>query len=232
MFLTNHFLAFQGWPETRILIPLGCISQVEKGNTLHIIPNAIRIMYDGEEYFFGSFANRGKCYQNLCALVEEAKKLVVPGKENEAPWAQRDLVFGYQKDSMLVIGGRRPSVSENIADTSGENSNGTSNGSTARTDRSNSMQDDAPPTPKSARKSSVPPITQNMRPALPDEPADNISFNGLFEKSNISTILNKQLSFSADAAWDAMWKDPDSFKYVLLYLYSSLLNLYLPQRFS
>lgn len=43
LFITQHFLAFSGWPETRILLPLSNVKKIEKTNTLMYIPNAISI---------------------------------------------------------------------------------------------------------------------------------------------------------------------------------------------
>jgi hypothetical protein len=234
MYLTPYFLAFQGWPETRILLPLADISQVEKGNTLQIIPNAIRLKYDNEEYFFGSFANRGKCFLNLCSLIDEAKKLVVPGKENETPWAHRELTFGWQKDNVLTIGTgyHRRSIWEAAFGPQGNGSHGSElthtgsdsnmngsfdpndNYSSGRTDKCS--DDGGGLSGRGRRKSSPPTVMKlenvNVRPPQPDEASDGINLGGLFEKSGISSILNKTLPNSADNVWDCLWRDADSLK--------------------
>lgn len=43
MYITQHFLAFSGWPDTRVLLPLQDLKSVEKMNTLKYVPNAILI---------------------------------------------------------------------------------------------------------------------------------------------------------------------------------------------
>ena len=63
MYVTQFFLAYQGWPETRLLLTLASITSFEKMNTLYYIPNAILLKDSQEEYFFGSFIDRDLCYK-------------------------------------------------------------------------------------------------------------------------------------------------------------------------
>ncbi|RYG69782.1 hypothetical protein EON64_01845, partial [archaeon] len=56
MFIMQHYVAFSGWKDMRVLLPMGRIDRIEKTNTLLYIPNALSIcMQDKSEYFFGSF---------------------------------------------------------------------------------------------------------------------------------------------------------------------------------
>lgn len=75
MFITNGYLAFSGWPETRVLIELKNIVDIEK-KQMFFIPNALTIKDTaGEEYFFGSFLDRDLCYRMLTPLVLIAKSI-------------------------------------------------------------------------------------------------------------------------------------------------------------
>jgi len=76
MLITQNYIAFSGWPETRVLLAMELIESIEKQNTLMYIPNAISITTATEEYFFGSFIDRDPCYNLLTRLSAVKKKLV------------------------------------------------------------------------------------------------------------------------------------------------------------
>ena len=69
-------MAFSGWPETRTLLSLQQIANVEK-QSLFFVPNAILVTTNvGEDYFFGSFLDRDLCYSMLTAMILIAKSLL------------------------------------------------------------------------------------------------------------------------------------------------------------
>lgn len=75
--MTNHYVAFNGWPDTKVLISLKEIKSVEKSNALYFLANAITIyVNDGEEYFFGSFLDRDLCHQTISSMVTIEKSLL------------------------------------------------------------------------------------------------------------------------------------------------------------
>jgi len=75
LFITNHYVAFSGWPELRVLISLKRIDNVEK-KQIFFLPNALTIKeIDGEEYFFGSFLDRDLCFRMITSLVMIEKSL-------------------------------------------------------------------------------------------------------------------------------------------------------------
>jgi hypothetical protein len=77
MFITNHYVAFSGWPDTRVMVHLKDIKSIEKSNSLFFIPNALTIVLtDGEEYFFGSFLDRDLCHRTISSMVTIQKSLV------------------------------------------------------------------------------------------------------------------------------------------------------------
>lgn len=85
MFITNHHVAFSGWPELRILIALTDIESVEK-KQMFFLPNALTIQtLNGEEYFFGSFLDRDLCYRMVTSLVMIEKSLVELTEESRPP---------------------------------------------------------------------------------------------------------------------------------------------------
>lgn len=96
MYITQHFIAFNGWPETRLLLALENVTSIEKTNTLYYVPNAILVTTsDKEEYFFGSFIDRDQCHNILTSLAKVAKRLVeLHGHHITA--SNKDLIFGYQ----------------------------------------------------------------------------------------------------------------------------------------
>lgn len=83
MFITKNHIAFSGWPELRVLIPLESVDELKKTNTVYIIPNAITVhTVGGELYFFGSFIDRDPCFDILSYMVNIARSLVqVMGSE-------------------------------------------------------------------------------------------------------------------------------------------------------
>jgi len=83
MLITQQYLAFSGWPDTRVLLSLQQIATVEK-QSIFFVPNAILVTtLVGEDYFFGSFLDRDLCYNILTCTSNIAKSLVqmelVPG---------------------------------------------------------------------------------------------------------------------------------------------------------
>jgi hypothetical protein len=103
MFVTQHFIAFSGWPDTRVLLQMGSVEKIDKMNTLMYIPNAISIVTnDQEEYFFGSFIDRDQCYYLIKNLLEVEKRIVELNGVNEAV-ASRKLEYGYQANKAPLI---------------------------------------------------------------------------------------------------------------------------------
>jgi hypothetical protein len=101
MFITQHYAAFSGWPDTRVLLLLRNIEEVNRVNTLYYVPNALSIvMKDRAEYFFGSFIDREQCYANLISLSDVGKHMAsLPGYDESAEL--RNLEFGYQTRNNL-----------------------------------------------------------------------------------------------------------------------------------
>jgi hypothetical protein len=96
MFITQHYLAFSGWPELRLLLSLKDLSGIEKSNTLYYIPNAIQVNSNTYgDFFFGSFVERDVCFGLLSSMSLVAKRLVeikIDGKIE--PAETRELIFG------------------------------------------------------------------------------------------------------------------------------------------
>lgn len=99
MFITQNYIAFSGWPETRVLLAMELIESIEKQNTLMYIPNAISITTATEEYFFGSFIDRDPCYNLLTRLSAVKKKLVEINGHNDNE--KRKVVLGLQTPKKL-----------------------------------------------------------------------------------------------------------------------------------
>jgi hypothetical protein len=121
LFITQHFLAFSGWPDTRVLLSLSCVKKIEKTNTLMYIPNAISIIClidnsawaaaNGEvvedpcedEFFFGSFIERELCFNLIRNLSEIEKRIAeisfrtTAGPDSVMPvQSMPPLEYGYQ----------------------------------------------------------------------------------------------------------------------------------------
>jgi GRAM domain len=96
IFITQHYLAFSGWPEMRLLLALKDINNVEKCNTLYYIPNAISINSETYgEFFFGSFIDRDVCYALLNNMSQIAKRLIeIKRDSNTLSPETEQLVFG------------------------------------------------------------------------------------------------------------------------------------------
>lgn len=76
MFITQKYVAFSGWPDTRVLLSLAQVKAITKTNTLVYIPNAISItMEDDSAYFFGSFIERDACHSLLNNLSTIEKRI-------------------------------------------------------------------------------------------------------------------------------------------------------------
>eukprot|EP01034_Spumella_vulgaris_P023821 gene23821-30092_t len=139
LFITQHFLAFSGWPDTRVLLPLSSIKNLEKCNTMVYIPNAISItVEEGEEYFFGSFIDRVQCFTLLTNLSEIAKRIIsIQG--NAFQPETRVLEFGYQScynpfgvvESAAAAGGATTSPNNALEMVSLQNNGEVSSPSTA-----------------------------------------------------------------------------------------------------
>eukprot|EP01039_Chlorochromonas_danica_P007267 gene7267-8037_t len=96
MFITQHYVAFAGWKDVRVLLPMRAIAKIEKSTTLGYIPNALRIsMEDRSEYFFGSFIDRDACALMLTNLAEIERRIIeIHGVDSSTEG--RGLEFGYQ----------------------------------------------------------------------------------------------------------------------------------------
>jgi hypothetical protein len=100
MFITNHHVAFSGWPELKILISLKDIVDIEK-KQLFFVNNALTIHdCNGEEYFFGSFLDRDLCFRMLSSLVQIEKSLVELTEES-SPGSAKDSTIGEAGGSTL-----------------------------------------------------------------------------------------------------------------------------------
>lgn len=108
MFITKNHIAFSGWPELRVLIPLVQVEKLKKTNTVYIIPNAITInTMNGDRYFFGSFIDRDPCFEILSSMVNIAKSLVQvmgPGpSSNVGPVARSEQDAGTRPDVVSAL---------------------------------------------------------------------------------------------------------------------------------
>lgn len=114
MFITQNFLAFSGWPDTRVLLALQCIVDIEKTNTLIYVPNALSIkMADKEDYFFASFLDRDQCYNLLSGMAKVAKRLVeLHGSNSQVE--NRGLIFGFQSNFTSLTGNATASSIVNV----------------------------------------------------------------------------------------------------------------------
>jgi GRAM domain len=108
MFITQRFMAFSGWPDTRVLLALHNITAIEKTNTLIYLPNAILLTTaDKEEYFFGSFIDRDPCYSLLTSMSEVSKRLMELGGISDD--IHSTLVFGIQTADSSAVSVSTPS---------------------------------------------------------------------------------------------------------------------------
>lgn len=116
LFVTQHFIAFSGWPETRILLPLYRVVKLEKALTLKYIPNAITVVVqdDPEEYFFASFIDRDQCFSLIKSLSEIEKRIAEINTGEGIAIEERRLEYGYQTTSSLFAaqwtGTQQPSI--------------------------------------------------------------------------------------------------------------------------
>lgn len=101
LYITKFFVAYQGWPETRLLLRFSDILTFEKSNTLIYIPNAILIKIKSDEYFFGSLIERDNAYNMLMNLWNVAT--TVYQSEDPAHSYHQSLVYGLQKDSVQEL---------------------------------------------------------------------------------------------------------------------------------
>lgn len=102
MYITQHYVAFSGWPDTRVLLSMKRIDIINKSNTLMYIPNAITIqLYDKSEYFFASFIERDLCYQLLTNLMQVERRICELAGPDGVPDPPH-LVFGYQHRSTIL----------------------------------------------------------------------------------------------------------------------------------
>jgi len=103
MYVTQNFVAFSGWPDTRVLLSLVDVSSIEKSNTLMYVPNALIFKTADEEYFLASFLDRDQCYNFITSLCEVAKRLV--DLQGPSPLVtDRNLVFGFQSNFTSLSG--------------------------------------------------------------------------------------------------------------------------------
>ena len=107
MFITQHYLAFSGWPELRVLLELKEIVGIEKSNTLYYIPNAILINSESYgEFFFGSFIDRDVCFALLNNMSQIAKRLIeIKRDDNTLSPDIEELVFGLRIPKESYLGG-------------------------------------------------------------------------------------------------------------------------------
>lgn len=70
LYVTQHFVCFGSWGATRLVLPMGDISFIEKANTMGFVPNALWvIMRAGDRYFFSSFLYRDNCFDVIFQLL-------------------------------------------------------------------------------------------------------------------------------------------------------------------
>lgn len=104
MYITQNFLAFSGWPDTRVLLSLVDIKTIEKTNTLYYVPNALLVKtQDDEEYFFASFLDRDQCYNLITRIAEVAKRLAELHGPNPMV-SERNLTLGFQSNFTSLAG--------------------------------------------------------------------------------------------------------------------------------
>jgi hypothetical protein len=96
LYILQHYVAFGGWNDLRVLLPMRGIDRIERTNTLLYIPNALTIiMEDKAEYFFGSFIDRDACVNMLKSMVEIERRIIeIHGVDSSL--TDRGLEFGYQ----------------------------------------------------------------------------------------------------------------------------------------
>jgi hypothetical protein len=124
LYITQHYAAFSGWPETRVLILLRDIAEVNKTNTLYYVPNALSIiMKDRFEYFLGSFVDREACHSMLTNLSEVGRRIAETEGYDLAAEV-RSLEFGYQV--------RNTYFDKDKSNSGGGGSNGNGNGSSTK----------------------------------------------------------------------------------------------------
>jgi len=121
LFITQHYVAFSGWPEARVLLSFSDISTITREKTLYYVPNAISIITnDKNEYFYASFLDREQCFNMLNNLLQVNRRLLELNGI-DVNQTNRNLEFGYQvKNNIfgLTINGNNNSSSLSASTTS------------------------------------------------------------------------------------------------------------------
>jgi hypothetical protein len=214
MYVTQHYIAFSGWPETRILLRMSSITSIEKMNTLNFIPNAISIKTNDDDYFFASFIDRDPCYKLITSMSELDRGL----EEQYGPnMASSNLIFGYQtKRDILQAIGMDSSVLD--LDFSGDKSS-----------KSTVSMTIASPVPSSgenafAADTASISTTTNAQPSAKSNisgdasngsylarPLNDIDFGGLFKAHDIIPLYEQDLPHSVNDIWNGFWLESDGY---------------------
>lgn len=186
-------MAFSGWPDTRVLLPLKYLDSIEKTNTLYYIPNAISVvMNDQEKFFFGSFIDRDYCY-NLLKNMSEVEKRMIEIHGEDILRDLRSLQFGFlgKKDVEIIPASPTDMKDANLAP------------SDAQTNPTDTNQSD---TNEFERKDSF--NLDNDQPDsvfVPDPEDDTIDFSTVYNTSGITVLLDKSLDSSPLELWSCCW---------------------------
>jgi hypothetical protein len=220
MYITQYFLAFQGWPETRLLIPLSSLVGIDKMNTVGFIPNAILVKVENDQFFFGSFLDRDQCFQLLKSMSEVVKRMVeIHGKDVSTE--SRNLVIGMQKDALGDMMGSSSAVKSPDAGVSDSGTPETGMlsvvsppaASFSSVGTPTSVAGDGKATSLSQKSALVPVQLPVPVVELPDEPNDGINIGNTYTKNSIHMLAKDTTrNCAADEAWKACWLHSAGFR--------------------
>ena len=221
MYVTQHYIAFSGWPETRILIRMSSITLIEKMNTLNFIPNAISIKTNDDDYFFASFIDRDPCYKLISSMSELDRGL----EEQYGPnMANNNLVFGYQtKRDILQAIGMDSSVLD--LDFSGDKSSKTNTLTTSIASPISSTIENAHAADTSATSVVQPSVmvsTVKSKGKIEDSTVEicdsylshhvnDIDFSSFFKAHDIIALHEQNIPHAVDDIWNGFWLDSDGY---------------------
>lgn len=244
MFITQHYIAFSGWPDTRVLLQLATLDRIEKTNTLMYIPNAILIATDSkEEFFFGSFIDRDQCHTLLYKLSKVEKHLLqVRSKDNLDSCVDRQLEFGFQSrdysyNLMQILtapSGSQQVITSTITDVTNEVEMSTMTSTTTKVhtesvDMSSTTIAVVSSSPSTIHSAIVPPrLTKQYLMIEDEESYENIS--SLLTNPKITILDQSTFDFPSIHIWNSCWMYGSGYRYD--HSYFSLTFPYIPQKFT
>jgi hypothetical protein len=193
LFITNRFLAFSGWPETRVILELQNIENVEK-KQVFFIPNALSVNSNGEEYFFGSFLDRDLCYRMLTSMVMIAKSLnEITGETTGDPNGKK--LSSHHRKNSLRVGNEGESGGHGDDEDDGEKGDDDADETSSSVSLDSSDNDDY----------------DDHRPYDDFTSAKYPDYSNLMSSSNVSCVYEVSTSLATSLLWRHCWQDKSHF---------------------